>query len=69
MQKEPVEQYCARIAQFQLELDKIRSMIRQENDSLTAIDRKRFTCVKSIGAIDQANEKLGEVVLSLKELV
>ena len=69
MHKEAFEQYETRIAGFQLELDKMRSLVRQDNDALQPSDRKRFNHVHALEAIDHANESLGALRQALGELL
>jgi hypothetical protein len=69
MHREQAEQYSGRVTGFQLELDKLRSVLRQENDVLSRTDRKRFAYVNALKAVDHANEGLGELLQTLKELV
>ncbi|MCY3018910.1 MAG: hypothetical protein NTW87_07775 [Planctomycetota bacterium] len=69
MHKEQAEQYSGRITEFQLELDKLRSVLRQENDDLSPTDRKRFAYVSALKAVDHANERLGELLQTLREFV
>jgi len=61
MHREDIEHYRSRIAQFQLELEKLRILVRQDLEELDANDRRRFQWPRIRDRVTVLVDTLGEL--------
>jgi hypothetical protein len=61
MHREDIEHYRSRIAQFQLELEKLRILVRQDLEELNANDRRRLQWPRIRDWVTVLVDTLGEL--------
>lgn len=69
MHREALELLRDKIAQFQLELEKLRIQVRREDEELNPSDRRRFPLRRIKDRIPELVDALGELRRDLAELM